>query len=85
MNDNKVYYRIYKSKRLNNKLTVVCMQWFDEYDYEIERFFKSKNGEILKFYDESEAIKWLLENIKEELIDPKYLDEKIIKEEEYYK
>ena len=73
MNGNEVYYKIYKSKQLNNKLTIVCLQDFDELDYESKRFLKDKEGKILKFYDENKAIRWLLKNIKECLIDPEYL------------
>jgi hypothetical protein len=82
--EDKVYYKIYKSNLLDGKLTVVCMQWFDESDYESERFFRDKDGRVLKFYDENEAINWLLENIKEELIDSEYL-QNTIKDEYYYK
>lgn len=71
--DNEIYYRIYRSSRIKNKLTVVTMQWFDEPDYVNERFFKDKDGNILKFDDEDEAIDWLIKNIKKEKIDPEYL------------
>lgn len=84
MNDNEVYYKIYKSKLLHGKLTIVCMQWFDEKDYESERFLKDKDGSLLKFYYEKEAIKWLLKNIKGELISDEYLKQRIITDEEYY-
>lgn len=85
MDKNEVYYKIYKSKMLGGKLMVLCLQWFDEKDYELERFFKDKEGNILKFCDESEAIQWLISNIKEELVDPNYLQEKILNDSEYYK
>jgi hypothetical protein len=71
--DNEIYYKIYRSSRIKNKLTVVTMQWFDESDYVDERFFRDKNGDILKFDDEDEAIDWLIKNIKKEKIDPEYL------------
>jgi hypothetical protein len=73
MEDNDVYYKIYKTPRLDDKLTIICMQWFDEYDYDQSRFFNDKDGNLLKFYSEEEAITWLNENIKVELIDPEYV------------
>jgi len=85
MNEYEIYYKIYKSDVLGNRLTVVCMQDFDEIDYEHDKFFKDKEGNILKFDTESEAVQWLLDNIKEELIDPEYLKEKVIDDSEYYK
>lgn len=48
-------------------------------------FFKDKDGNVLRFDDEKEAIQWLLDNIKEELIDPEYLKSKILDDSEYYK
>ena len=68
--DNDVYYRIYES---NGKLTVVCMQWFDEYDYDEDRFMVNHLGYRLKFDYEDEAIDWLNSNVKPELIDEEYL------------
>lgn len=83
--DAKVYYKIFKSPGINNKLTVVTMQWFDEHDYEQKRFFKDKKGNQLEFEKKETAIQWLLDNIKEELIDEEYLKHKIMKDEDYYK
>lgn len=70
MND--VYYKIYQSHRLNGLLTVVCMQWFDEYDYDQEKFFTDEDGYVLQFDTEKEAEEWLNENIKPEMIDPEH-------------
>lgn len=39
MDENEVYYKIYKSDVLGNRLTVICMQDFDEIDYDSRRFF----------------------------------------------
>jgi hypothetical protein len=85
MDENEVYYKIYKSELLGNRLTVVCMQDFDEIDYNKDRFFKDKEENILKFYEESEAIQWLLDNIKKELIDSEYLQSKVLDNSDYYK
>ena len=68
MND--VYYKIYQASNLNGLLTVVCMQWFDEFDYDREKFFTDDDGDILEFDSEIEAEKWLNANIKPEMIDP---------------
>jgi len=70
MND--IYYKIYQSSRLNGMLTVVCMQWFDEYDYDEDKFFTDEDGDVLKFSTEDEAERWLNKNIKPELIDPEH-------------
>jgi hypothetical protein len=32
--DNDVYYRIMRSNNDESLLTIVCMQWFDECDYD---------------------------------------------------
>jgi len=66
-----VYYKIYYWS-IKDCVTVVCMQWFDEDDYNEEHFFKDENGEVLMFYQEKEAIEWLLNNIKDDKIDPEY-------------
>ena len=63
---------------------MACMQWFDEYDYDQDRFFPNDKGEPLKFYSEDEAIEWLNENIKPELIDPQYRKIKFNREK-YFK
>jgi hypothetical protein len=81
--DNRVYYKIFKSPGINNKLTIITMQWFDENQYEQKRFFKDKQGNQLEFEDKEKAVEWLLDNIKEELIDEEYLKCKIMKDEDY--
>lgn len=73
-----VYYKIMKTDE--DLLTVVCLQWFDEYDYDQEDFFTSDDGDQLQFWDfegetyvngREKAIKWLNENVKLEKIDPR--------------
>ena len=90
MHEGEVYYIIYKTNLLSSasgKLKVICIQYFnnDEIEQELNRFLKDKEGNILKFKDETKAIQWLLDNIKEELIDPFYLEEKILDDIKYYK
>ena len=82
------YYKIYLASRLEPKLTIVCMQWFDEDNYYSERFLKDRvSGDILKFDSEEEAKRWLNINIKPEKIDPEYVDIAKIPnwQEEYFK
>lgn len=67
-----IYYKIYASPRFSGLLTIVCMQWFDEYDYDEDRFFTDEDGHVLEFSAEEEAINWLNENIRVEMIDPEY-------------
>jgi hypothetical protein len=66
---NNIYYKLYKSKRNNNKISVVTMQWFDEYDYDENLFLKDKDGEHLSFDNYDDAVQWVNNNIKPELID----------------
>lgn len=42
-------------------------------DYSAEQLMKDDDGNILKFEDEDEAVKWLLDNIKEAFIPSEYL------------
>lgn len=67
---NEVYYRILEH---NGKLTIACMTYIDEFDYNVEKFFIDREGNVLKFETENDAIGWLNKNIKDNLIDPQYL------------
>lgn len=80
-----VYYRLYQSERQEWKLTVVCMQDFDESDYYKDRFMTDEDGDRLKFNHEEDAIKWLNDNVKSTMIDPEYLLSGGFKREEYLK
>ena len=72
MND-ELYYRIIRTSDDDKILTVVCMQWFDENDYDVSRFLCAKGtDERLMFSTEQKAIKFLNDNIKQEFIDPEY-------------
>lgn len=83
MND--VYYRLYQSDRQGWKLTVVCMQDFDESDYHEDRFMTDEDGNRLRFDQEEDAIKWLNENVKAEMIVPEYLLAGGLTREDYLK
>ena len=81
-----VYYKIYKSKRKDWQLVVLRMQWFDEDDYCQDRFMKEKHGDVLKFNSEIEAIVWLNDNIKPEMIASEYRNKVFsFNDEDYYK
>ncbi len=67
-----MYYRIFQSYT-DGKLTVICMQWFDEHDYDKDRFMTDENGDRLMFDTESEAVEWLNQNVKPNYIDQDYL------------
>ena len=71
MND--IYYKILMyvdSTGGKGKVTVVEMQWFDEYDYNQNDFIKDTRGRALEFESEEEAVRWVFDNVKEECIDP---------------
>ncbi len=69
-NDSDVYYKLYQTDR---GLCVVCMQWFDEYDYDQKKFIVSKEtSEPLSFKDEDKAIQFLNDNFKQSYINLEY-------------
>lgn len=69
---NEVYYKLYRSSR-TELITIVCMQWFDEFDYHEERFVRDSTGYIHSFDTEEEAKIKLNEWYKSSQIDPEYL------------
>ncbi|UGO50667.1 hypothetical protein PQE68_gp076 [Bacillus phage vB_BanS_Sophrita] len=48
-------------------------------DYSREQLMKDEDDNVLKFEDEDEAVKWLLDNIKEVFIPKEYLSRYNIK------
>jgi len=66
---NDVYYKIYANR--DDLITVVCMQYFDEDDYDQSRFYR-ENGETLRFDDEEKAIEFINEKFRKDFIDPEY-------------
>lgn len=62
-----VYYKILLTNY--NKLAVVCLQDFDECDYNSDKFIKDDNDSHRTFYTKHDAREWLNENIKREHID----------------
>ncbi|AFC21613.1 hypothetical protein GAP32_163 [Cronobacter phage vB_CsaM_GAP32] len=71
--DDDVYYRIIRTREDDNILTVVCMQWFDEDAYDVNRFLCAKGtDDRLIFSTVEKAVKFLNDNIKQEFIDPEY-------------
>jgi hypothetical protein len=85
-NINPVYYRIIRSSNDDTLLTICCMQWFDESDYNESRFLCAKGTqERLKFSSEEKAIKFLNENIHQENIDPDYRVQTQSYNDQFYK
>lgn len=74
MSDNvdRVYYKIYFLKKIQ-RLTVVCMQWFDEYDYNESKFLRDDQNKIMSWDKEIDAVKYLNDNFKLEYIDEDYI------------
>lgn len=67
--ENGIYYKLYNCK--NGYVTIACLQWFDELDYNEKKFVR-KNEEVLSFITEEKAISYLNENFNKEDIDPEY-------------
>jgi hypothetical protein len=65
-----VYYKILLTRQ--NKLCVVCLQDFDECDYNQDKFLKDEEGEAYKFMEkdggERKAKEFLNKNFKPEYI-----------------
>lgn len=70
-NNYSVYYKIILNS--DNLVTIACLQDFDEYDYNQDRFFKDEDGACVAFYSEENAKKYLNEKFKQEVIAPEYL------------
>jgi len=66
-----VYWKLYRRSD-NALITVVCMQWFDEWDYYEESFIRTSDNNHHKFGTEELAIEWLNEKFTQEEIDPEY-------------
>ena len=68
--DDPIYYRIYKLQ--SYLITVVCMQYHDEKDYDQTKFVKNSKNEVHTFETEQEAKEKLNEWYPKEKIDPQY-------------
>ena len=66
-----IYYKIYLSSN-DNKLVVVCLQDFDEPDYNQNQFYKEDDYDKI-FQTEEEAIKFLNNKFKAEYIRDEFL------------
>lgn len=57
-NPDSPYYKLLRNR--NNLWCVACLQWFDEYDYDQNRFLvNKKTHEQYKFENEDDAKIWL--------------------------
>jgi len=70
-NVGEVYWKILKSYR-TDLFTVACLQWFDEADYDEDRFVRNSNDEVHVFESEELAVQKLNEWYKPEEIDSEY-------------
>lgn len=70
-----IYYKLlyYISENGKPKVTVATLQWFDEID-DNDKYLKDEDGDDLLFYNEEEAVQWLLDNFQENEIDSEYLN-----------
>jgi hypothetical protein len=85
--DNDVYYRIMFWDKIE-RLTVVTMQWFDEHDYNENKFLRDEDNNVMRWNNEVEAIQFLNENFKPEYIDIDYVtpnNKEFIKEDSQFK
>ncbi|MCI9976558.1 hypothetical protein JY742_10535 [Clostridioides difficile] len=55
-----------------NKVKLLIVYSDDYYEYSSERFKYDEDGRKIVFFSEEEGIKWLIENIKADKIDPEY-------------
>jgi hypothetical protein len=66
-----VYYKLYLDRE--QRVTVICLQDFDEPDYNSMKFFRGKDGTPKVFDTEEEAVLYLNEHFLPDSIDPEYL------------
>lgn len=66
-----VYYKLYLTPK--GLLTVVCMQYFDEFDYNPLKFYKDIWGNPWQFDTEEKAAAYLNNHFYPEAIDPDYI------------
>lgn len=66
-----VYYKLLRYYK-TGLITVVCMQWFDEPDYDEKDFIRDSNDSIHVFETENMAIVKLNEWYPKDQIDPEY-------------
>ncbi len=71
LTDFDVYYKLYRMT--NEKITVCCLQWFDEYNYLSRRFIKNDYDIDYTFFDKEDAIVFLNDNFDKFIIDDEYL------------
>ncbi len=68
-----VYYKLIRCRR-DNKVSISCLQDFDEYDYDQSRFIRNSKDEIHVFESEELAQEYLNKWFEPHEIDPEYLD-----------
>lgn len=72
--DGNVYYKLYLNR--DGVVTIVCLQDFDENDYDYEKFYKIASTEnqlsCVAFHNEDKARVYLNDKFRVECIDPDY-------------
>lgn len=68
-NEESMFFRLY---RVNGKMDVLCLTSETVQSFEEDYFMTDEDGRILQFDNEDEAVAWLLENIKPDLLAPSY-------------
>lgn len=66
-----VYYKLLRHYK-TGLVTIACMQWFDEYDYNEKDFIRDSEDKIHVFETEDMAIEKLNEWYTKDQIDPEY-------------
>lgn len=57
-----VYYKI--GLAIDDTLTTICLQWFDESEYGDDAFLTDTYGDDLRFNTKEEAEQWMHSNVK---------------------
>ncbi|WP_460271438.1 hypothetical protein [Bacillus sp. NEAU-Y102] len=68
-NTESMFFRLYM---VNGKMDVLCLNSKTVQSFEEDYFMTDEGGHILQFDDEDEAVAWLLENIKPDLLAARY-------------
>ena len=67
--DSQVYWKLLQR---GNQITIACMQWFDEYDYDQSLFLCDEKGDQRRFDTEGEAMEFLNTHFPRERIVDEY-------------
>lgn len=68
-NAESMFFRLYM---VNGKMDVLCLTGKTVQSFEEDYFMTDEDGHILQFDNEDDAVNWLLNNIKPDLLAPSY-------------